>query len=141
MQSAILKFLPSQRRLPIQRMRLRRRLHILPPNLNRLIRLPTNQPQPRPIKRTRKDPALSVQRPRLRSRIQTLIPVSGLPIPKRNGAVIAAGEEHVVFVDAERVDDGVLAVEILHEGAFGTFPLLDAVCAAAGERPLDGMLG
>ena len=133
--------LPPQRRFPLQRMRLRRRLLILPPNLNRLISLSANQSQSRLVKRAGKDPALRIQGTRLRRRIQRLIPISRLPVPKGHGSVVAAGEEDVVFVDAEGVDDGVLTVEILHEGTLGAFPLLDAAGAAAGEGPFDRMLG
>ena len=122
-------------------MRLRRRLRILSPNLNRLIRLPTNQSQPRPIKRRSKDATLRIQTPRLRSRIQRLIPMTRLPVPKRHRSIIAAGEEDVIFVHGQGVDDGVLSFEILHEGAFGAFPLFDRGGAAAGEGPFDGMLG
>lgn len=122
-------------------MRLRRRLRILSPNLNRLIRLPTNQSQSRPIKRRSKDPTLRIQAPRLRSRIQRLIPMTRLPVPKRHGSIIAAGEEDIIFVHGQSVDDGVLSFEILHEGAFGAFPLFYGGGAAAGECPFDGMLG
>ena len=64
-----------------------------------------------------------------------------LPVPEGDGAVVAAGEEDVVLVDAQGVDDGVVAVEVLHEGAFGAFPLLDAAGAAAGKGPLGRVEG
>lgn len=121
-------------------MRLGRRFVILLPDLDGLIRLSADQPEPRLIERARKDATLRIQRPWLGSGIQALVSMARLPIPERNRTVIAAGEEHIVFIHAKGVDDGILTFEILHEGAFGTFPLLDGVCAAAGERPLDGML-
>lgn len=139
--SSKLEFLPSECRLPIQRMRLRRGLVILLPDFDSLIRLTTNQPQSRFIERARKDPTLRIQRPWLRGGVQALVPMARLPIPEGNRSIITTREKDIVFIDAKGIDDCVLAFEVLHEGAFRAFPLLYGVCAPAGERPLDGVLG
>ena len=119
---------------------LRRRL-ILLPHLDRLIRLSTDEPQPGPIERRTHNPRLGIQTARLRRRIQTLKPMARLPVPEADTAIIAAGEEDVVFIDGEGVDDGVVAVEVLHKGAFGAFPLFDGPGAAGGEGELFGVDG
>ena len=135
------KFRPPQRRSPIQRMALRRRVLILPPDLNCLICLTHNQPQPCPIKRAAHDARLGVQTARLRRRVQRLEPVARLPVPEADAPVVAAGEEYVVLVHGQAVDDGVLAVEVLHEGPFRAFPLLDGAGGAGGEGEFGGVQG
>ena len=53
-----------------------------------------------------------------------------LPIPEPHGSVVPAAEQHIILVDSQRVDDAVMPVEILHQSALGTLPLLD--CAGRG---------
>lgn len=114
-------------------MSFRRSLFIGPPDLDRLIRFTGNQPQTRLIKRRGHDTRFCVQRTGLSRCVNRLEAVTRLPIPETHGTVIAAGEEDVVLVYSERVDNGVVALEVLHEVALGTLPLLDAACAGAGE--------
>ncbi len=64
-----------------------------------------------------------------------------LPVPEADTPIIRAGEEDVVFVDSEAVDDGVVALEVLHKGPFGALPLLDGSGAAGGEGEFFGVDG
>lgn len=114
-------------------MRLLSSILILPPNLNSLIRLASNQPQPAQIKHTTHHARLRIQGPRLRNTILILKPMSRLPIPKRHAPVVPAGEEHVILVHGNGVDDAVVAVEILHEISLGTEPLFYLTWGGGGE--------
>ena len=62
-----------------------------------------------------------------------------LPVPERHAPVVAAAEEDVVLVDGKRVDDGVVAFEVLHECAFGAFPLLYLTPGGGREGEFCGM--
>ena len=138
---AFLEFLPMHAGFPLQRMGLGRGLGVLSPHLDGLVSLAADEPQTCLVECRCKDSGLSVQRSRLSRRVEVLVAVSCLPVPEGEGAVVAAGEEDVVLVDGEGVDDSVLAFEVLHEGPLGAFPLLDASCATAGKGPFCGVDG
>jgi hypothetical protein len=112
---------------------------ILLPNLDGLVRLATDQAQARAIKGRAHDARLGIQTPGLRGRVQALKAVARLPVPEADAPVIAAGEEDVVFVDGEGVDDGIMAVKVLHEGAFGALPLLDRAGAGGSKGEFFGV--
>lgn len=38
-------------------------------------------------------------------------------VPEGDGAIVAAAEEHVVLVDSQRVDDGVVAAHVVEKHA------------------------
>lgn len=135
LQSRNLKLLPPKRRLPVQRMAVFRSILVLSPHLDGLIRLAGNQPQAREIEHGAHDAGLSVKRAGLRDTILVLELVARLPVPEGDAAVVAAAEHDVVLVDAQRVDDAVVPVEVLHEGPVWALPLLDLPRAAGGEGP------
>ena len=107
------------------------------PHFDGLVGLTREETETGAIEGRRHDTGLRIQRPRLCHRIHGLEAVARLPVPEAHGAVVATGEHDVVFVDGDGVDDGVVALEVLHEGALGTLPLLDAAGASAskGELP------
>lgn len=113
-------------------MRLGRRLLIRLPDLDRLVRLSHDEPQSGAVEGGAHDAGLGVEGAGLGDGVEGLEAVARLPVPEAHAAVVAAGEEDVL-VDGERVDDGVVALEVAHEGALGALPLLDAVRAARGE--------
>lgn len=119
---------------------LRRGLLILLPDLDGLIRLPYNQPHAGAVERRAHNAGLGIQGAGLGDGVEGLEPVARLPVPEAHAPVVAAGEEDVL-VEGERVDDGVVAVAVAHEGALGALPLLDAVGAARGEGELGGVDG
>lgn len=109
-----------------------RRLLILLPDFDRLVRLSYDQPQPGAVERRAHDARLGIQGAGLGDGVEGLEPVTRLPIPEAHAPVVAAGEQDVL-VGGERVDDGVVALEIAHEGPLGALPLLDAIRAARGK--------
>ena len=119
---------------------LRRGRLIRLPNLNCLVRLSNDQTQASAIKGRAHDAGLSVKGARLGDGIEGLVPVARLPVPEAHAPVVAAGEQYVL-VDSERVDDGVVALEVAHERALGTLPLLDAAGTTRGEGKFCGVHG
>lgn len=115
-------------------MALRRRCLVLLPDLDRLVGLADDEPQSGAVEGRAHDAGLGVEAAGLGGRVEALEAVAGLPVPEADAAVVAAGEEHIVLVDGERVDNGVVTVEVLHKGPLGTLPLLDAPRRAARER-------
>lgn len=114
-------------------MALLRRSLILLPHLDGLIRLSTDQSQPGAIERRAHDPSLGIQAARLSHGVQTLKSMPRLPVPEADASIIRAREEDVILIDGERVDDGIVTLEILHEGSFRALPLLDGARAGGGE--------
>ena len=45
-------------------------------------------------------------------------------------------EENILFIDAHGIDDGIVALKVLHESTLGTLPLFDAACATTGKGKL-----
>lgn len=107
-----------------------RRVGVRSPNLDGLVSLAHDQAQAGLIKCGAHDASFSIERARLGEGLGGLEAMAGLPIPERDAPVIAATEEDVIFIDGEGVDDGVVAVEVLHEGTLGAFPLLDGARGA-----------
>lgn len=126
----------SQGRLPLQRVCLWRGIGILFPDFDSLISLTTDQPRPRMVKNGAHHPRLSIQTARLSRRVQRLEPMPALPVPKAHRPVVSTRKQHVLVVDRQGVDNGVVAVKVLHEGSLGALPLLDAPCAACCEGEL-----
>ncbi len=110
------------------------------PNLDGLIRLSYDQSQTGAVEGRAHDAGLGVQGAGLGDGVEGLEPMARLPVPEAHASVVAAGEQDVL-VDGERVDDGVVAVEIAHEDALGAFPLLDAIRAARGKGEFRGVDG
>ena len=50
-----------------------------------------------------------------------------------------SGKENIVGIDGKVVDDGVVTIKVLHEGALGALPLLYAPSACRGEGVLGRM--
>ena len=57
--------------------------------------------------------------------------------------LLTSREENAVLVDADRIDDGVMSTEIVHESTVRASPLLDVVATRRGrsERVLCRMNG
>lgn len=134
-----LELLPAQRWLPLKRMRLLCGIVILLPDLYRLVRATNNQSQTCPVVRRAHDASLRVQGPWLGNLLGVLESVTCLPVPERHGAVVAAGEHDVVFVDSECVDNAVGGLEVEHEVTSWAHPLLDRLRGTRCERKLLGM--
>ncbi len=111
------------------------------PDLDGLVRFARDETQAGLVEGRAHDAGLCVEGAGLGDGLGGLEAVARLPVPEGDGAVVAAGEEDVVFVDGEGVDDGVVAGEALHEGAFGTLELLDGLRRGASERELAGVQG
>ena len=96
-------------------------------HLDGLVRPTRDQPRPRHVERRAEHARLGLERARLRHVVHVLERGARVPVPERERAVVAAGEEDALGVDGERVDDRVVAREVEHERALGALPLLDVV--------------
>jgi hypothetical protein len=105
-------------------MRLLRRVLILFPDLNALVRFSRDETQPGPVEARAHDAGLGVQRTGLGDRLGVLEAVACFPVPERDGAVVATREHDVVFIDGKCVDDAVGRLEVQHKVTPRTHPLL-----------------
>ena len=117
---------------PINGVRLRRRVLVLLPDLDRLVRLGRDETRASLIKRARKDTRLRLERARLNACHFCVEVITRFPIHEAQRSVVVAGDSYVIVIDSHTVDDGTVRhrVHVLHERALGHFPLLDIVCRA-----------
>lgn len=133
--------LSTESRGPGQRVSLGGSLFVLLPDLDGLISFARDKTQTSTIKGRSHDTGFGLKRARLCGSFHRLEAVASLPIPEGHGTVVTTGEENVLVVDGERVDDRVLTVEVLHEIALGAHPLLDAAGTGTGKCKLGGVNG
>eukprot|EP00961_Rhodomonas_salina_P204101 2754095-Rhodomonas_salina.4 len=126
----------GSRGLPVNRVRLGRGVLVLLPDLDRLVGLARDQARAGLVKGHGVDAGLRLERARLHNRLLGVEVVPGLPVEELHVPVVLAGHEHVVVVDRDRVDDGPRTVDVLHEGALRTLPLLDIVGGRGREEVL-----
>ena len=122
-------------------MRQLRRILILLPNLNRLIRFARDEPRSRQIELRREDSVLGIQTPRLRHRRGSLKTVSRTIIPKVHGAVIGTAHHHPVVVHGEGIDDGLVTRKVFDESSVGSHPFFEVVGRSGEEGVFEGGLG
>lgn len=114
-------------RPPVDRMRLLRGFVVFLVDLDRLVRLGRDESRSGHVERHRKDARLAVHRAGLDGGLESLEVVPGAPVPEEHGPVVASGHEHTLRVDGHRVNDRIVAVQVLDEVALGAAPLLDVV--------------
>ena len=88
------------------------------------------------IKGHAKDTALAVQGAGLRDALNVLEAVPRAVVPERQGAIVCTRGEHAIGVDAQAVDNGCVAAEVLDKLAPWKVPLLDVVwCTRHKGKP------
>jgi len=110
-----LEFPSSKCRLPVERVCLFRGVLILLPNLDRLVRLSSDETQAGFVECRAHDTCFSFERTRLCDTFAMLEPMACLPVVERGFAVVATGEHDVILIYRECVDDAVDRREVLHE--------------------------
>jgi hypothetical protein len=115
-----------------------RRLLVLLPNFNGLVRFSRNQSRSRQIKLRCHDAVFRLQTARLHCGPRRLKVVSRRVIPKVHRPVVSARHEDAVVVDRERVDDGRVPRHALQEASVPGLPLLQTVRRARHERAFEG---
>lgn len=118
-----LVFPSSKCRLPVERVRLFRRVFILLPDLDRLVGLSGDKTQARLVECRTHNTGFSFKGTRLCNTLAMLETMAGLPVVERGFTVIATSEHNVVLVHGERVDDAVDRREVLHKVAVRAQPL------------------
>ena len=103
-------------------------------HLDSLIRATCDQPSPCNVEGRAESPSLSLQRAGLGDIVHILERSARIPVPERERAIVASGEEDALRVDGECIDDRIVAGEVEDERALWTFPLLDVVSARRGRR-------
>ena len=98
-------------------------------HLDSLIRATCDQPSPCNVECRAEYTSLSLQRAGLGDIVHILERSARIPVPERERAIVASGEEDALRVDGECIDDRIVAGEVEDERALWTFPLLDVVAA------------
>eukprot|EP00327_Prymnesium_parvum_P027252 CAMPEP_0195589242 /NCGR_PEP_ID=MMETSP0814-20130614/33537_1 /TAXON_ID=97485 /ORGANISM="Prymnesium parvum, Strain Texoma1" /LENGTH=97 /DNA_ID=CAMNT_0040728265 /DNA_START=367 /DNA_END=660 /DNA_ORIENTATION=+ len=97
----------------MERVRLLRRVRILFPHLDRLVRLTGDEAAPRLVEGRRKDASLALQRARLSDGLQRLEAVASLPVPHVDVSIVAPRRHHAVLVDRQGVDNAVVPRDVV----------------------------
>ena len=105
----------------------RRGIFIFPPNLDGLVSLSRDQPQPRPIKGAAKDPAFGAQTAGLHGRLGSLKIVARSGVPKVHAAIVAPTKHDPIFIDGKCIDDGIVSLKSLHKFTVWKFPSSNAI--------------
>lgn len=119
-----LELLPPKCWCPFQRMCFLGRIIVLLPDLYRLVALSSYQPQSCPIECGAHHAGFRTQGTWLRNRVAVLKSMSRFPVIEAVCSVVAARKRDIVLVHGNCVDNAVGRLEVLHEVAAWTHPLL-----------------